>query len=164
MEFDGIFPSNHHDTIEFFRINFQEESRGWRLDKAEVIYVASVLASHAQTSLDQDIPLADLYGFLDEFVLKPEGPPNSGRLELAGAHSLLLAGFFREQMQRRHNVKWYEGLGRDFYKRAAKYTENKTRKALLEMVSDDFGVLADICANLNKNFQENAENRYLIRI
>ncbi len=36
-------------------------------------------------------------------------------METAGAQCLLLAGFFEDQMRRRHNIRWYCRAGRKFF-------------------------------------------------
>ena len=40
-------------------------------------------------------------------------------METAGAQCLVLAGFFEDQMRRRHNIRWYAELGAGFFSRAA---------------------------------------------
>ena len=44
---------------------------------------------------------------------------DSAMMEIAGTQCLLLAGFFEDQMRRRHNIRWYAELGSGFFGRAA---------------------------------------------
>ena len=44
---------------------------------------------------------------------------DSMMMETAGAQCLVLAGFFEDQMRRRHSIRWYAQLGATFFRRAA---------------------------------------------
>ena len=50
-------------------------------------------------------------------------------METAGAQCLVLAGFFEDQMRRRHNIRWYAELGASFFSRAAVLAESAAQGA-----------------------------------
>ena len=88
----------------------------------ELLYNASVLAHYAQVSTqpDVDVPApANLSAVFDHFVADTTLLHDSLMMETAGAQCLLLAGFFEDQMRRRHNIRWYAELGASFFSRAA---------------------------------------------
>jgi hypothetical protein len=92
------------------------------VDRQELLYNASVLAHYAQVSTcaTADLPTpTTLAQVFDQFVLDDSLVDDPGLMETAGAQCLLLAGFFADQMQDRHNVRWYAALGAGFYQRAA---------------------------------------------
>ena len=62
---------------------------------------------------------ADLTAVFDHFVADMNVLTDPLMLETAGAQCLLLAGFFEDQMRRRHNIHWYAELGAGFFRRAA---------------------------------------------
>ena len=75
-------------------------------------------------------------------------------LEIAGAQSLFLNGFFRDQMRARHNVEWYDQLGTAFYERAMRYAEERERKALFGRLASHFTVWTAICNRLHRTLRE----------
>lgn len=71
----------------------------------ELLYNASVLAHYAQISVDAEMAMsapADLTAVFDQFVSDTTGLNDPLMMETAGAQWLLLAGFFEDQMRRRH--------------------------------------------------------------
>ena len=60
------------------------------------------------------------------------------RREQAGAQCLLLAGFFEDQMRRRHNIRWYAELGASFFSRAALHERSPHRARLLDAIARRF--------------------------
>ena len=62
---------------------------------------------------------ANLSAVFDHFVFDTTLPDDSLMMETAGAQCLVLAGFFEDQMRRRHNIRWYAELGASFFSRAA---------------------------------------------
>jgi hypothetical protein len=59
-------------------------------------------------------------------------------MENAGAQCLLLAGFFEDQMRRRHNIRWYAELGAGFFSRAATHQQSRQKAHLLTMLAQHF--------------------------
>jgi hypothetical protein len=105
---------NSEQAFRFFFGYLQEEVATKRVTKKETLYVASILAHYAQTSRSDPnfmVPSGSLYEVLDNFVLPamtPEGSlglQDAKILEIAGSHTLLLVGFFRDQMNNRHSLK-----------------------------------------------------------
>ena len=127
-----LLGSDHRQTFEFFYVGLQGVVDP-TVDRQELLYNASVLAHHAQVSshADNDVPTpTSLTETFDNFVLDSTHWTDGERMETAGAQCLLLAGFFADQMSRRHQIKWYAKLGADFFYRAAAYQQS-TRKAQL---------------------------------
>ncbi len=127
-----LLGSNHQQTLEFFLVGLRELSEP-DVDGEELLYNASVLAHYAQVSTRaaDDVPTpAHLGDVFDAYVLDTSMQQDSGMMETAGAQCLFLAGYFEDQMRRRHTIRWYAALGARFYHRAAA-TERKARKARL---------------------------------
>src|SRR5205085_2650521 len=59
-------------------------------------------------------------------------------LEAAAAQCLLMTGFFQHQLRRRHNVRWFAGLGSGFYDSAAHLSRDRARVALLARMAVRF--------------------------
>ena len=59
-------------------------------------------------------------------------------METAGAQCLLLAGFFEDQMRRRHNIHWYAELGTAFFRRAAAAEQSASKAKLLDTIGRHF--------------------------
>lgn len=131
---------DHQQTLEFFVVGLQELCDP-AVDRQELLYNASVLAHHAQVSTRStaDLPTpATLSEVFDAFVLDTSLVHDSTMMEAAGAQCLLLAGFFEDQMQVRHQIEWYAKLGAGFYHRAAA-RERSTKKAkLLDAIARRF--------------------------
>src|SRR5262245_47992660 len=84
------------------------------VDRRELAYNASVLAHYALVSTEAGVELptpANLSDVFDRFVHDTTLLDDTQVMEAAGAQCLLLAGFFEDQMRRRHNIQWYSRLG-----------------------------------------------------
>ncbi len=112
---------DHQQTLEFFVLRLLDVSEP-TVDREELLYNASLLAHYAQVSTQPDIDApapANLSAVFDHFVFDTTLLHDSLMMETAGAQCLLLAGFFEDQMRRRHNIRWYAELGASFFRRAA---------------------------------------------
>ena len=117
----GLLASDHRQTLDFFAVGLRDVS-GPSVDRQELLYNASVLAYYAQVSTQAhgEVPAPESLGTIfDNFVLDTSLRLDGAMMETAGAQCLLLAGFFEEQMRRRHNIRWYAQLGSGFFTRAA---------------------------------------------
>jgi len=135
-----LLGSNHRRTLEFFVLNLKDVSEP-TVDQQELLYNASVLAHYAQMSIDSDVPSAvpaDLSDVFDNFVADTSTLGDPLMLETAGAQCLLLAGFFEDQMRRRHNIHWYSELGAGFYRRAAAVEQSASKAKLLDTIGRHF--------------------------
>jgi len=127
-----LLESNHQQTLAFFVAGLREVSEP-DVDTEELLYNASVLAHYAQVSTraTDDVPAPSHLGEVFEtYVLDTSMRHDSEMMETAGAQCLLLAGYFEDQMRRRHAIGWYAELGARFYHRAA-VRERRARKARL---------------------------------
>ena len=129
-----LLTSDHRRTLEFFVMNLKDVSEP-TVDQQELLYNASVLAHYAQISIDSDVSTAapaNLTAVFDRFVVDMNILTDPLMLETAGAQCLLLAGFFEDQMRRRHNIHWYAELGAGFFRRAAAAEQSASKAKLLE--------------------------------
>jgi hypothetical protein len=151
-----LLGSNHQQTLEFFLVGLREVSEP-DVDSDELLYNASVLAHYAQVSTRaaDDVPTpAHLGEVFDAYVLDTSMQQDSGMMETAGAQCLFLAGYFEDQMRRRHTIRWDAGLGARFYHRAAA-TERKPRKArLLSAMASHFESWRQRHAQLSRELRD----------
>jgi len=106
--FRELLAIDHRQALEFFTVRLQEIAEP-DVDREELLYNASVLAHYAQTSIYADTDLgapANLSAVFDNFVCDSTLIHDGEMMETAGAQCLLLAGFFQDQMSRRHNIRW----------------------------------------------------------
>ena len=135
-----LLASDHRRTLEFFYVGLQEVVDS-SVDRHELLYNASVLAHHAQVSSHavSELPTpATLATTFDTFVLDASQTADADMMEAAGAQCLLLAGFFEDQMRRRHSISWYARLGAGFYHRAASHQESAAKARLLRAIAQRF--------------------------
>jgi hypothetical protein len=138
--FRELLAISERQALEFFATRLKDLSEP-TVDREELMYNASVLAHYAQvsTQADADIPApASLRAVFDQFVIDATPRNDSVLMETAGAQCLLLAGFFEDQMRRRHNVRWYAELGAGFYRRAALQEQSLRKARLLDAIARGF--------------------------
>jgi hypothetical protein len=131
---------DHRQALEFFVLRLQDVSEPL-VDREELLYNASVLAHYAQVSTQHDVDVpapANLSVVFDHFVSDTTLLHDSPMMETAGAQCLLLAGFFQDQMRRRHNIRWYAEMGASFFSRAALYERSPHKARLLHSIAKRF--------------------------
>jgi hypothetical protein len=131
---------DHRQALEFFVQRLQDVSEP-SVDQQELLYNASLLAHYAQVSTQADVDLpapATLNDVFDHFVSDTTLLHDSVMMETAGAQCLLLAGFFEDQLRRRHNIRWYAELGASFFSRAALYERSPHKARLLDAIARRF--------------------------
>ena len=136
-----LLATDHRRALEFFVTGLGDVCEPG-VDRQELLYNASVLAHFAQVSTcsQDDLPTpATLSVVFDNFVLGSEVARASQIMEAAGAQCLLLTGFFAEQMQGRHSIRWYAELGAGFFRRAATSASATNRARLLTAIGVGFG-------------------------
>jgi hypothetical protein len=147
---------DHRQALEFFVVRLQEVSDS-TVDRDELLYNASLLAHYAQVSTqpDADVPTpANLSAIFDQFVVDTTVPHGSQMMETAGAQCLLLAGFFEDQMRRRHNVRWYAELGAGFFSRAARCEQSLRKARLLDAIARRFEPWRQRHAQLSRELRD----------
>lgn len=135
-----LLATTHRQTLEFFVVGLKDVSET-AVDQQELFYNASVLAHYAQVSTQSvsDLPTpAHLGAVFDHFVWSDTLRSDPAMMEVAGAQCLLLAGFFEDQMRRRHNIRWYAELGAGFFTRAAAQQSNDAKARLMLMLARHF--------------------------
>jgi hypothetical protein len=127
-------------ALEFFFLGLKDVS-DTDVDRQELLYNASVLAHYAQVSTQAGFETptpAGLDAVFEQFVCDDTLLRDSGMMEAAGAQCLLLAGFFEDQMRRRHSIRWYSTLGAGFFSRAATQERSVRKAQLLDTIARHF--------------------------
>jgi hypothetical protein len=164
--FNELVAVDSNKALNFFVSGLRSIERTARFRADDLLYVATILAHYSQTSRCEvnGMPvLADLSEVFDYFVCPScLAPLNEAEtLATGGAQVLLFAGFFRNQMRRRHNVKWYDQVGQALYDKASRYTtDNPKKRELFDRVAEHFPVWALACRDLHAYFDE---SRYLLK-
>jgi hypothetical protein len=151
-----LVATDHKRTLEFFFLGLQDLCEP-TVDRQELFYNASVLAHYAQVSTHADVDLpfaANLTVIFDHFVLDTTLLPDSLLLETAGAQCLVLAGFFEDQMRRRHNIRWYAELGASFFRRAAGQERSRDKAQLLDTIARRFEPWRQCHARLSRELRD----------
>lgn len=135
-----LLATGERQTLEFFFLRLKDVSEP-TVDHQELLYNASVLAHYAQVSTHSTADLATpatLAAVFDHFVCDTSLHDDSAMMETAGAQCLLLAGFFQDQMRRRHNIPWYTHLGAGFFSRAAALKPSPQKVRVLTGIAAGF--------------------------
>ncbi len=162
--FEELVAVDSNAALNFFVNNLRDTAGDEQLRDDETLYVASILAHYSQTSRadTMSIPsMANLSEVFDSFILHTDGLSDSEILEIGGSQILLFAGFFRDQMARRHNVKWYDQVGQSMYERASHYTSNVKKRELLDRMSGSFPFWTHLCCDVSRACRD---NRLLLRM
>ncbi len=148
---------DHRQALEFFFQRLKDVS-GPTVDRQELLYHASVLAHYAQVSTQAgpgglSAP-ANLSAVFDRFVCDETLRHDALMMETAGAQCLVLAGFFEEQMQRRHNIRWYAQIGATFFSRAAVQEPSPPKARLLDTIARRFETWRRRYARLGRDLRD----------
>lgn len=151
-----LLATDGRQALEFFFVHLQEVS-GPSVDRRELLYNASVLAHYTQvsTSAATELPApANLSAVFDHFILDTSLADDGPMMETAGAQCLLLAGFFEDQMRRRHNIRWYSQLGAGFYRRAASQERELAKARLLDTMARGFEAWRQRYARVSRELRD----------
>jgi hypothetical protein len=149
-----LLATDHRQALEFFFQRLKDVS-GPSVDQQELLYNASVLAHYAQVSTQAEFELpASLSVVFDQFVFNATLPPDGSRLETAAAQCLVLAGFFEDQMRRRHNIRWYAEIGASLLRRAAMREPSPPKAQLLDAIAGRFEVWRQRQALLSRDLRD----------
>jgi hypothetical protein len=162
--FEELVAVDSRRAFNFFLSSLRETAVAERFNDDEMLYVASILAHYSQTSRfdTTSMPcMANLSEVFDNFVLQTTRLTDSDILEFGGSQVLLFAGFFRDQMQARHNVIWYDQVGQSLYERASQHSKHLKKRELFDRLSESFPVWTIVCRNLSRTLRE---NRLLLRL
>jgi hypothetical protein len=143
-------------ALAFFVLGFQDVSEP-SVDQQELVYNASVLAHYAQVSTQSDVDWpapANLSAIFDHFVSDATLQHDGLMMETAGAQCLLLAGFFEDQMRRRHNIRWYGELGASFFRRAALQERSLHKVRVLDAIARRFEPWRQRHAQLSRELRD----------
>jgi hypothetical protein len=162
--FEELVAIDSETALRFFLTGIREMSGTERLRDDEACYVASILAHYSLTSRSDTVSmpsLANLSEVFEHFILQTSGLENSELLEFGGSQILLFAGFFRDQMHRRHNVAWYDQVGQLLYGRASQHAKSPNRRDLFDRLSESLPAWTIVCRDLSRGLRE---NRLLLRV
>jgi hypothetical protein len=151
-----LLATDHRHVLEFFLVGLRDVSEP-TVDREELLYNASVLAHYAQVSTQSDIEWptpANLSTVFDHFVSDTTLMRDSLMMEVAGTQCLLLAGFFEDQMRRRHNIRWYAELGTGFFSRAAVHERSPRKARLLDAIGRHFEPWRQRHAQLSRELRD----------
>ncbi len=154
----GVLATDHRQTLDFFFQRLKDVS-GSGVEPQELLYNASVLAHYAQVSTQATFDFAalpHLGAVFDHFVLDATLWRDGLMMETAGAQCLVLAGFFEDQMRRRHNIRWYAQLGAAFFSRAAVQESSPHKARLLDTLAAHFEPWRGRHARLAHHLREQA--------
>src|SRR6202165_3887811 len=150
-----LVATDQRQALEFFFLGLLDVSEP-TVDRQELLYNASVLAHYAQVSTQADVDWpapANLSVVFDHFVFDTT-LHDSLVMETAGAQCLLLAGFFEDQMRRRHNIRWYAELGAGFFSRAAVQEQSPPKARLLNTIARRFEPWRQCHARLRRELRD----------
>jgi hypothetical protein len=153
-----LLSADHRQALEFFFVGLKDVSDP-AVDHQELLYNASLLAHFAQVSTQTSIDLptpANLSAVFDAFVSDTSLQQDVLMMETAGAQCLLLTGFFEDQMRRRHNIRWYAGLGAGFFSMAAAQEQSPQKARLLETMARSFEPWRQRHARLSRELHDQA--------
>jgi len=158
-----LIATDHLQTLEFFFLHLQDITPP-EVDRPELLYNASVLAHYAQISTQavMNMPApTNLSTVFDNFVADSSLLGDGQMMEMAGAQCLVLAGFFEDQMRRRHNIRWYAELGATFFSRAAVLEASPHKARLLDTIARRFEPWRQRYARLSRELRDQP---YLMRL
>jgi len=151
-----LLATDERRALEFFFVRLQDIS-GPGVDREELLYNASVLAHFSLISTQADMDLsapANLSAVFDHFVFDSSLLGDRLMMETAGAQCLVLAGFFEDQMRRRHNIGWYARLGAGFFSRAASQEPSLPKARLLNTIARRFEPWRQRYAQLSRDLRD----------
>lgn len=151
-----LLAAGERQTLEFFAGRLKALSEP-TVDDHELLYNASVLAHYARVSTHSAVDLATpatLAEVFEHFVFDTSLRDDGAMMEAAGAQCLLLAGFFEDQLRRRHNIRWYARLGVSFFSRAASLERSAKKVRLLGAIAAGFEPWRQRHARLSRDLRE----------
>ena len=151
-----LLATSHRQALEFFFVGLKDVSES-SVDRQELLYNASVLAHYAQVSTHAGLGVpapANLSAVFDQFVYDDTLHHDAAMMEVAGTQCLLLAGFFEDQMRKRHSIRWYAGLGAGFFHRAAVLEESPGKARLLDTMGRHFEPWRQRHARLSRELRD----------
>ena len=169
-EFVELLPVDHKRALEFFVSELIDVLDGRIVSRVQLLYNASVLAHYSQVSTENvlDMPTPrDLRDVLDRFIFEnhiPTGDPEL--LEISGAQTLFVTGFFGDQMfaGHRYNLRWCNEIWAGFYHKASQCSESPKKRELLGEIAVSFSYWVGVYRKLGRALRRNQEDRFLLRL
>lgn len=151
-----LLATDERRALEFFFVHLRDVCEA-SVAGDELLYNASVLAHYAQVSTSTTVGFPMLTGLsavFDQFVIDATAHADPDLMETAAAQCLILAGFFEDQMRRRHAVGWYAELGAGFFSSAAAQQESARKARLLHALSRHFEQWRQRHARLSRELRD----------
>lgn len=157
-----LLETNFEKAVGFFYDGLREVSD--QKNKEQMEYVAGVLARYSLVHRMSEwpmAPMANLSEVFENFYMRLTDLANDPKiLEAGGSQIILLAGYFRNQMKRRHNVVWFDEMGQFFYTRAGECSLGKKSKFFFGL-SGSLPQWNIACCKLSDYHRE---NRFIIKV
>jgi hypothetical protein len=156
VEFRKLQGVNSADALEFFFNGLQETPPAEDFNIHEARYVASVLAHYSLTSCFDVMSMPaprSMVDVIDNFILKPDLFGSQEILITAGSQCLFMGGFFRDQVKRKHNIRWIEQCGSTFFARASAKSKTPSERRLYGGLSHNFRPWSFISGNFHKRMR-----------
>ena len=151
-----LLATDQRRALEFFFVHLRDVCEP-SVAEDELLYNASVLAHYAQlsTASSDGVPmLSGLSTLFDQFVMDTTAHDDAEMMETAAAQCLVLAGFFEQQMRRRHAIAWYAELGAGFFIRAAVRQHSERKARLLRTLARHFEPWRQRHARLSRELRD----------
>lgn len=177
-EFQELFGVDDGRAINFFYQAIKENmpnEKEVEKREAEIIHCASVLAGYSLTSSCStstvSFPITmSLEQFFDVVVMDRSFVPRPEEQVQLGAQVLFLAGFFRNQFSRRHNLAWYDRIGVSYYESASRgferRSDERSRKQAIfcSKMSVYYPFWVQTLGRVHRSFQRNQLDHRLIKL
>lgn len=166
-EFQELYAVNSEDSFRFFFSSlFQVLNNKKRsFEEDELFYVSSILAHYTLDPINEFGSNGGLKNglvdILDCFILGGYPLNDSQILEEGGSRVVLFAGFFREQMVRRHHLPFYDRIGQGLYYKVSKNSSDHKRKLFFSKFASTLPMWTQTCSDLGKRCRQ---QRYVLNI
>ncbi len=168
-----VKPIDHNGALNYFAQviaeEVEEERAEGRLRVGDdvLFYGASVLAHFSETSsfTGEGFPTpTNMSQVFNQFYLMAhQVGTDPDLLEMGASQSLLLVGFFRDQVKRsKYNVPFLDRLTSELYLKASRYSRDDKTSCMLKKVSRSVVPLARIFRDLHVTLHNNTPNQYPI--
>lgn len=164
MDLNSFLQVNHNNTLRFFYKELRAISEARELSQNETLHVATVLAHHAQSSMDTKVAFVSPFDLAHLTNIAPIEAQNwevdrEFFLFVAG-QTLLFGGFFRDGIKRRYEAEWYDSLGQIFYRNAVSRAAGPNQRDVFQRMAKNFPAWTIVCRDLNRRLRQEP---YLLR-
>lgn len=155
-EFQELYGVNSEDSFRFFFGSLLQVLRNKKrsFEEDELFYVADILTRHSLEPINEFGSNGGLKNglldILDCFILGGYPLNDPQILEEGGSRVVLFAGFFRDQMARRHNLNFYDRVGQDLYYRVSVNSSDHKRRIFFGKFAATLPMWTRTCSDLSR--------------